>query len=277
MSTWQHNFAEAGTERAAAYDRLLVPSLFHPWACLLAGELNIREGWHALDVACGPGTLTRVLAGLVGPGGSVTGTDISPAMLDAARAKPPAAGAPQHYALTGAAPLEEIPDGAFQVTCCQHGLQFFPDRAAAVSEWYRVTAPGGLVAVAVWAPLDDNPLFATLHDAAAAVLGLERAAGFRLPWSLAAAEVASLLDKSGFTEVRCRRRTLPTVFPGGTEDLRTVYRFSPAAGDIQALDSTATAVLHQEISSRIGPYVQDNAVIGPTRAEFIIARRPGTP
>lgn len=273
-TTWQRRFAEAGADRTAAYEQVLVPALFHPWACLLAGHLDLREGSRVLDVACGPGSLTRVLAGDAGPDGAVTGTDVSPAMLDAARAKPAAAGAAQHYLLTAAAPLEGVPDAAFDLTCCQHGLQFFPDRPAAVAEWHRVTAPGGTVAVAVWSPLADNPAFAALHDAAAAVLGEDTAAAFTLPWSLTGTEVARLLESGGFTEARHRRRTLPAVFPDGLEGLRTVYRFSPIAGDVQALDADAGRALDAELTARIGPYLHDGTLTVPTRAEFVTARRP---
>ncbi|MFD7748765.1 class I SAM-dependent methyltransferase [Streptomyces sp. NPDC059698] len=274
MTSWQSRFAAASADRTGAYEQVLVPSLFHPWACLLVGQLDVREGSRVLDVACGPGTLARVLAGEAGVSGTVTGTDISPAMLSAARAKPVAAGAPQHYLLTSAAPLEGVLDGAYDLTCCQHGLQFFPDRPAAIAEWYRVTASGGNIAVAVWSPLSHNPAFAALHDAAAAVFGDDIAAAFTLPWSMCGDEVAALLEEGGFTEIRHRRRTLPTVFPGGIGGLRTVYRFSPIAGDIQSLTSNAEKALTRELTSRLEPFVHNGVLSMPTRADLVTARRP---
>jgi len=60
----------------------------------------------------------------------------------------------------GAAPIEyveasaaELPfqDGRFDAVLCQQGLQFFPERAAAVREMRRVLRRGGVAGIAVWA------------------------------------------------------------------------------------------------------------------------------
>ena len=47
----------------------------------VARRLDLVGGDTVLDLACGPGTLTRHLADGVGPGGLVVGADLSPAML----------------------------------------------------------------------------------------------------------------------------------------------------------------------------------------------------
>jgi SAM-dependent methyltransferase len=59
----------------------------------------------------------------------------------------------------GAMPL---PDATFDVALCQQGLQFFPDRSAALGELRRVLAPGGRVAIAVWRFIEHNPAFVVL-------------------------------------------------------------------------------------------------------------------
>jgi ubiquinone/menaquinone biosynthesis C-methylase UbiE len=48
---------------------------------------------------------------------------------------------------------------------CQQGLQFFPDRLAAVSEMRRALRPGGQLAIAAWSRIEDNALYAALHAA----------------------------------------------------------------------------------------------------------------
>jgi SAM-dependent methyltransferase len=55
---------------------------------------------------------------------------------------------------------------SFSMLTCHQGLQFFPDKAAAVSEMRRVLAPGGVVAIATWRSLQDNPLVLELNDVA---------------------------------------------------------------------------------------------------------------
>jgi ubiquinone/menaquinone biosynthesis C-methylase UbiE len=39
---------------------------------------------------------------------------------------------------------------------CQQGLQFFPDRLAALSEMRRALKPGGQLAIAAWSHIEDN-------------------------------------------------------------------------------------------------------------------------
>ena len=48
---------------------------------------NPAEGGQVLDVCCGTGTLTSLIARRVGPDGQVIGVDLSESMLDAARKK----------------------------------------------------------------------------------------------------------------------------------------------------------------------------------------------
>ena len=59
-----------------AYDEVLMPRLFEPWALLLLDECNLRPNAAVLHVATGPGTVARVAAKRIGPGGRVVATDI---------------------------------------------------------------------------------------------------------------------------------------------------------------------------------------------------------
>ena len=124
-----------------AYEELLVPRLFEPWALLLLDECNLPPNAVVLDVATGPGTVARLAAKRIGPGGRVVATDISRPMLDVAKSKPSFPGAaPITYIESPAAPLG-VENAAFDFVVCQQGLQFFPDRLAALSEMRRALKP----------------------------------------------------------------------------------------------------------------------------------------
>src|SRR5262249_18794953 len=142
-----------------------VPHLFDPWAAVLLSLAAPRPGEAVLDVATGPGTVARAVAARVGPTGKVMATDISRHMLDVARQKtsPPRAAAFES-AGSPAAPLA-APDGAFDLVTCQQGLQFFPDRVAALIEMRRALRREGRAAIAVWADLDRCPPYAALYAA----------------------------------------------------------------------------------------------------------------
>jgi len=148
-----------------AYDEFFVPRLFEPWAKLLLEAADLRRGESVLDVATGPGTVARLAAVRVGAEGRVVAIDIAQPMLDIAKAKaPPPGAAPIEYLNSPAAPLPAAA-GAFDAVLCQQGLQFFPDRAAALREMRRVLKPGGRAAIAVWAELERNQIFASFHAA----------------------------------------------------------------------------------------------------------------
>lgn len=48
-------------------------------------------------------------------------------------------------------------DAAFDVVYCQAGLQFFPDRPAALREMHRVLAGGGRMGLMVWRGIRHSP------------------------------------------------------------------------------------------------------------------------
>ena len=104
------------------------------------GRLRVLElvdsqpGMRVLDLACGPGTLSRRLAEQISPGGEVIGVDLAPGMIDVARA----AGIPN--ARFEVMDIERLTfaDGYFDAAVCGHGIQFAPDLAAALGEARRV-------------------------------------------------------------------------------------------------------------------------------------------
>jgi len=146
--------------------------MFAPCATQLLDLAVVGPGERVLDVACGTGIVARRAAARVGVGvgGVVTGSDVNEGMLEVAAAA--ATDLPVriewHRADATALPL---PDGAFDVVCCQQGLQFVPDPPLALREARRVLAPGGRLALAVWRAIDHHPVFAAL------VRALERHAG----------------------------------------------------------------------------------------------------
>jgi SAM-dependent methyltransferase len=96
--------------------------------------LEVKPGMRVLDLACGPGTLSRPLAALAAPGGELVGVDLAEGMLALARA----AGIPNaHFEVMDIETLS-FPDASFDAVACGHGLQFAPDLARALGESRRV-------------------------------------------------------------------------------------------------------------------------------------------
>jgi ubiquinone/menaquinone biosynthesis C-methylase UbiE len=149
------------------YERWLVGPLFRPWAEATLEEVGLSPGERVLDIACGTGIVARVARERLGSSGHVVGVDFSPDMLAVARSAAPDIDWRQGDA--GALPLR---DGErFDVVVCQQGLQFFPDKAAAVAEMRRALVTGGRLAVATWRSDEEIPFFRELRRVAERQLG----------------------------------------------------------------------------------------------------------
>lgn len=128
---------------AEHYDRFMgryTPVL----AAALADAAGIRAGMRVLDVGCGPGGLTRELAGRLGPG-SVAAID--PAPQFAAACADRNSGADVRIGVAEQLPW---PAESFDAVLSCLVIGFTDDPGQAMREMARVTRPGGTVAACMW-------------------------------------------------------------------------------------------------------------------------------
>src|SRR3954468_8534742 len=118
------------------YTRTLAPAL--------ADAAGVKGGMRVLNVGCGPGGLTEVLAARVGAE-NVAAIDPAPQFAEACRARHPGADV-----RVGAAEELPWPDGSFDATLSSLVLAFMSDADRGVCEMARVTRPGGTVAACMW-------------------------------------------------------------------------------------------------------------------------------
>ncbi len=123
----------------------------------LVEAAGLGPGEVVLDLACGTGLVARHALARVGVGGRVTGVDINPPMLEAART---VVEAPIELVEASAEALP-FEDGTFTHVLSQQGFQFFPDPVKAVREVRRVLRPGGMLVATVWATPGLNPYIET--------------------------------------------------------------------------------------------------------------------
>lgn len=110
---------------------------------------RVRSGERVLDLATGTG-ITAIAARE--RGAQVTGADLTPELLDVARAKALEAGFSDIDFREGDAENLPFADGAFDVVLSTCGHMFAPDQAKVASELARVTRPGGRVVFLAWTP-----------------------------------------------------------------------------------------------------------------------------
>ena len=123
----------------------------------LAGDV---AGLRVLDVACGQGVATRALAQA---GAHVTGADVTPEMLDAARAHEDAQPLGIAYVHADARNLAGLPDEAFDLVTCQLALMDIPDLDAVLIAVHRVLRPRGAFVAVISHPCFLAPLAQTVR------------------------------------------------------------------------------------------------------------------
>jgi demethylmenaquinone methyltransferase/2-methoxy-6-polyprenyl-1,4-benzoquinol methylase len=139
---------------AGVYDLLntaMTAGLHHRWRSRAADLARVGPGDRVLDVATGTGDLALELAGRVGPGGEVIGSDFAEGMLERAREKAAARGEGQGGVRPrfewGDALELQYPSASFDAATVGFGARNFADLARGLAEMRRVVRPGGRVVV----------------------------------------------------------------------------------------------------------------------------------
>ncbi len=258
--------------QAEAYEMYLVPAMFGPMATVLVDLAALVPGERVLDVACGTGIVARTAASRVGPSARVTGVDLNPTML-AVAASASASPTPAIEWLEAKAESVPLGDDAFDVVLCQQGLQFFPDRPAALNEMRRLVAHDGRMLVSVWH--DIGPGF----DALAAALGrhISAEAGAALakgPASLRdGAELTALVKGAGFSDVSLEPVTVRINFPSAAEFVRRYVSATPLSVAVANASQAARDQLVEDVVDELRDLVGVNGLELEGKTNVVIAVR----
>ena len=258
---------------AEAYERYLVPLLFAPGAQYLVELAAPGPGERVLDVACGTGIVARRAVQRVGSGGKVVGLDINEGMLEVARK----VSADIHPAIEwqqGDATGMPLSDRAFDIVFCQQGLQFFPDRPAALGEMHRVLVHNGRLALSVLRYVEHNPGYRLLAEALERHVDPDAGAMMRSPFtSLTTDELRDLITGAGFRDARIFLGIGPVRYPSVEEFLRWEGASSPLAGPIGALRDDVREALIRDVGEALRTYTDDEGIVFPTETYLAAARR----
>jgi len=267
----QMDWTAYGGSAAELYERHMVPAIFGPWAEDLLALATPKPGERVLDVACGTGVVARLVAQRVGPSGTVVGFDLNPGMLTVARALPQPHGAQIEWR-EGNVSAIPFPDAAFDLVLCQQGLQFFPDRPAALREMRRVLVPGGRLALSVWRSMEHTPAFAALATALGRRIAPEAAAIMQGPFALGSAEdLRTLTIGAGFGDVIVQPAAKALRFPSSEEFVRLYVAATPLAGVVAKASDDTRAALVAEVSAALKSSVDHQGLAFPIEAHLALA------
>ena len=269
-STTAVSFKQYGGNAAENYERYFVPAIGTPFATTLLDAAGLHRGERVLDVACGTGVVTRLVAERVAPDGAVCGLDINPAMLAVARSVS-SSGAPIEWHEASAESLP-LADGSFDVVLSSLGLQFVSDKLSALGEMRRVLTPHGRLAIAT---VGSTPQpFAILEQALARYVKPEAAAFMRVVFSLhEPQELEKLASDAGFTDVEVRSEALTLSFPGPGDFLWQYVHSTPLAAAVAQIDGEGRAALQRDVASGLEPFVKGGDLAFDVDAVLTTARK----
>jgi ubiquinone/menaquinone biosynthesis C-methylase UbiE len=252
------------------YQRFMVEAIVRPWAEEFVALAELRAGVRVLDVACGTGAVTRIVAERVGGPGRVVGLDLSPGMLAVARAS----SGPGIEWREGNAMAMPFPDGAFDRVLCHQGLQFMPDRPAALREMRRVLAADGLVVLGVFCSSPGN---VALAHALAPHLGPQAADMVCEPFAFSDREaLRSLVVDAGFRDVMITLAARTARFPS-PDDFIGYLLASRLAGAVAQVSDDDRAVLVDSARAALSPYEDGDGLALPMESRLVVAHRETNP
>jgi SAM-dependent methyltransferase len=162
-----------------------------------------KPGERVLDIGCGAGQASHLLASAVGPAGHVTGVDISAPLLANARA---GAGANETFVEADAAFHAFTPE--FDLVFSRFGVMFFDDPPAAFANIRKGLKPGGRLAFVCWRPALENEWVTAPAQAARPFLPVSPPPDPLAPGPFAFADparVGQILMAAGFRNVQTKK------------------------------------------------------------------------
>ena len=223
----------------------------------------------ALDIGCGPGNSTELLAARY-PGAAITGLDSSDDMLDAARARLPAI----RFERADVSAWRPATD--YDVLLANAVLQWVPDHGALFPRLVAALRRGGSLAIQMPENMDE-PAVALMRQVAAEprwAASLSNAAGQRAPMDTAAGYYATL--RPHCTRVDVWRTTYMHVLPGGPAAIVEWFKGSglrPFLAPLASPERDAYLERYLSLVADAHPSLPDGSVILPFPRLFIVATR----
>jgi SAM-dependent methyltransferase len=269
IAYWNTNVGEKWARNQDVLDQQLLPINER-----LVDYARISPGESVLDIGCGCGATSRVVAARAGPRGRVLGLDISAPML--ARAKTLGGGETIRYVLADAATYA-FAEKSFDCAVSRFGVMFFTDPVAAFANIRTGLKPGGRLAFVCWREMRANawmavPLLAALNHLPAPEPTDPHAPG---PFAFADPKrVERILGDAGFSRIEI----VPEAFTlklgaGGPQALDQALYLLTEIGPTSRLLSEATpearAAAIAAIRKALAPHVSAQGVALGAQCWFV--------
>ena len=244
----------------SVYRRLIAPR-YAPIADALVEAAALQPGEDVLELGAGTGLVSSRAAAAIAPGGRLLVTDLSAAMLEAARESLDGRGV--SFALVDyGAPLPFL-DRSFDVVLS--GLTYVQNTTQSVAEVMRVLEPGGRFALAMW-----GTYYGEVRMMSAARRALRQP-----PYpSAAPGRAVRRLERAGFRRIERRDLELAPRFGSVDDYLRYRRGFGVPLGSTRARHERYLEALRREAA---GAAAEDGSLTLGWTVTLLTARAPVTP
>jgi SAM-dependent methyltransferase len=175
--------------------------------------------------------------------------------------------------IAGDACALKIHDRQFDLVLCQHGLQFFPDRHAALVEMRRLLKLGGRLLANVWRPIEHNAGHHVLADVLERRVGKEAAATRRAPFRFSLRdEIRTVVAAAGFKEIVIEIAARVVRFPSAEGMIRIMMAGTPLAAEMAKADAAVLDSVVRETTEQLAGYEDDRGLAIPMQAWVVTAR-----
>lgn len=239
-------------------------------------RLDSLSGARVIDVGCGCGATTLLLAERVGARGSVLGVDISAPML--ARARERARDLANVRFLQADAQTHGFAAATADALFSRFGVMFFADPRAAFANLRRAVRPGGALAFICWQEIGKNPwcLLPLMAVGRHVQLPPPPAPGEPGPFAFAdAARVSGVLEGAGWTRVQLDPFET-TLGLGATGSLDDAVQFAmdvgPASRLLADVASDVKSRVRDSIRDALSPFARPDGVLLTGNCWIVTAR-----
>jgi len=269
QSGWQ--LSGSGPE---AYEKYLAEPILKPCAPGLVQGAEIAAGDKVIDVACGTGIVTRLAAQNVGHAGYVIGVDMNPGMLSIALKLTRSEISDIISWIKGDAVALPLLASGFDALLCQQGLQFFPDKSAALGEMYRVLIPEGRLSFSVLREIEYNPFQKAIADALEHFVGPQSSKIIHSPFTMNdAGEIRTMVTKAGFNKVHINHEITTIRFASLSEFVPGYLAATPVAATAATLDDKVKSKILDHVTGLLEPYIDDDGLAAPLEYFVITAKK----
>jgi SAM-dependent methyltransferase len=238
---------------------------------------GVRRGARVLDVAAGAGDQTLDIAERVGPEGFVLATDLSPAILEHAKANALRAAFRNVQTQVADGERLDVDEASFDAVVCRLGLMLFPQPLEGLRQMHRALKPGGGICTMVFSRPEANPCVAILMSTALQHAGLPPRDPYQ-PGGLLSLGKPGLIDElfkaAGFRDVATTKVSAPFRLPRTRDYLDFVQSSaSPIQKILAKLDENRRAAAWGAMEQRLKAFETTGGWEGPNEILLTVARR----